>query len=94
MLPVQSTVMLLLELVGAGSMALVGLAIARGFEKHLASDALFEAEAEDELVLETETCGTALVLPVVGGLSVLVSLFSAGFIDFSCRFSVSADSFA
>lgn len=35
-------------------MALVGLAIARGFEKHLASDALFEAEAEDELVLKVE----------------------------------------
>lgn len=43
-------------------MALVGLAIARGFEKHLASDALFEAEAEEELVLKVEKKKSTLLL--------------------------------
>lgn len=54
MLPAHSRVTLLLELLGAGSMALIGLATARGLEKHLVSGGLLDDEAMDELVLKLE----------------------------------------
>lgn len=54
MLPAYSRVTLLLELLGAGRMALIGLATARGLEKHLVSGGLLDDEAMDELVLKLE----------------------------------------